>query len=409
MKHPDEVARLREIKRLLERIQMLPRIAAMPVQGRMIGPKYEPAAHHAAPANGFHNGLAGRSVGGHAEAKLGPPHPADELDPAPELAPAPASLPPLDPLPPPLDPARRKNGRGDYWATERIDDAGTESRALVPTRLPPASGLGISPWLFIAATTVNTIVAAVMAVVITLGVSRRETPPPEAEKVAVVVRPAAETQPERPAPRPLELLPVGSPGEPLRLEALKPARLPFEVRPEESVQDSFTLRLTGLPPNATISGAIPLDTDSWRLPPGALQRLEITVPEWSATVFEVGVELRRTNGEVAARTKLWLAVPPPPTPTGAALDEAELKNLVRTGDQLFSRGDVAAARVIYQKAAAMGSAQAALAMGTTYDQPRLWALGVFGMVGNKERARQWYQRADELGHPEAKARITALQ
>ena len=50
-----------------------------------------------------------------------------------------------------------------------------------------------------------------------------------------------------------------------------------------------------------------------------------------------------------------------------------------------------------------------LAMGTTYDQRRLWDLGVFGMVGNKDRARQWYQRADELGHPEAKARITALQ
>jgi TPR repeat protein len=30
------------------------------------------------------------------------------------------------------------------------------------------------------------------------------------------------------------------------------------------------------------------------------------------------------------------------------------------------------------------------------------------MVGNKERARQWYSRAAELGHPEAKARLMAL-
>ena len=57
---------------------------------------------------------------------------------------------------------------------------------------------------------------------------------------------------------------------------------------------------------------------------------------------------------------------------------------------------------MYEKAAAMGSAQAALAMGATYDPRRLWALGVFGMVGNKERARHWYRRADELGHPEAR-------
>jgi TPR repeat protein len=48
-------------------------------------------------------------------------------------------------------------------------------------------------------------------------------------------------------------------------------------------------------------------------------------------------------------------------------------------------------------------------MGTTYDPRRLWGLGVFGMVGNKERARQWYQRAGELGHPDARARLRALQ
>jgi hypothetical protein len=57
----------------------------------------------------------------------------------------------------------------------------------------------------------------------------------------------------------------------------------------------------------------------------------------------------------------------------------------------------------------MGSAEAALAMGTTFDQRRLWSRGVFGMVGDKDRARHWYQRADDLGHPEAKARINALQ
>jgi TPR repeat protein len=270
-----------------------------------------------------------------------------------------------------------------------------------------ASGLGISPWVYIAATAVNTMVAAVLAIVITLGVARRETAPAETEKIAAVVKPAGEAQAE--PSRPLELLPVGSPSAPLRLEALKPARLPFEVRPAEAMQDSYILLLTGLPPNTTLSGASPMGANSWHVPPGALQRLEIVVPEWSATVFEVGVELRRTNGAVAARSKLWLAVPPPPSPTGVSLDEAALKELVRSGDKLLSRGDVAAARAIYERAATMGSAQAALAMGTTYDPRRLWSLGVFGMVGNKERARHWYQRADELGHPDAKARITALQ
>ncbi len=56
----------------------------------------------------------------------------------------------------------------------------------------------------------------------------------------------------------------------------------------------------------------------------------------------------------------------------------------------------------------MGSGEAALALGATYDPNRLWSLGVFGMVGNAERARQWYLRAEQLGQPEAKERLRVL-
>jgi hypothetical protein len=415
MSHPDDVARLREIKRLLDRIQRLPRIAAMPINAPLNGPLPEPPLERAiaaGPANGLDDGpfdLRPSLVRG---GPIGPPHPTAELDvrPPERKGEADAALAldvQLDPLPASFDARNREekdDGRSDYWTS----DDGSEPRALVLARPPAAGGLGISPWVFIVATAVNTVVAAVLAIVITLGVARREAGPVEAEKVAASAKPAPEVQPE-PMPRPVELLPVGSAKQPLRLEALKPARLPFEVRPEEAMQDSYIMLLTGLPPNATLSGASRMGADSWHLPPGALQRLELVVPEWSATVYEVGVELRRTNGAVAARSKLWLAVPPPPTPTGASLDEAALKELVRSGDKLLSRGDVAAARAVYERAAAMGSAQAALAMGTTFDPRQLWALGVFGMVGNKERARAWYRRAEELGHPDAKARIVALQ
>jgi TPR repeat protein len=152
-----------------------------------------------------------------------------------------------------------------------------------------------------------------------------------------------------------------------------------------------------------------MGADSWLLSPGALQQIEIVVPEWSASTIEARAELRRTNGAVVAQSKLWLAVPPPPTPQGTALSESAIKDMVKNGDRLLGRGEVAAARALYEKAAAMGSAQAALALGATYDPRRLWSLGVFGMVGNKERAQHWYRRAAELGNPEAKARIGALQ
>ena len=328
------------------------------------------------------------------------------LSPEPEREPA-GSVPdpPLDPFPPAHSTRPTETASAATIGRPTPGPPGG-TRARWCRRAQPGGGFGISPWVFIAATAVNTVVAAVLAVVITLGVARREAAPAETEKVGRCQAGAGQAGRW---PRPLELLPIGSASEPLRLEALKPARLPFEVRPEEAAQDSYILVLTGLPANASLSGANRMGADAWHLPPGALQRLEIVVPEWSATVYEVGVELRRTNGVVAARSKLWLAVPPPPAPTGASLDQAALKELVRSGDKLLSRGDVVAARGMYERAAAMGSAQAALAMGATYDPRRLWAQGVFGMVGNKERARQWYQRAEELGHPEAKARIGALQ
>jgi hypothetical protein len=175
------------------------------------------------------------------------------------------------------------------------------------------------------------------------------------------------------------------------------------------MEESYILILSGLPANAALSGASRMGADSWLVAPGALAQIEIVVPEWSASPIEVGAELRRTNGAVVGQSRLWLAVPPPPTPRATRLSDAALKDLVKGGDKLLDRGDVAAARALYEKAAAMGSAQAALAMGSTYDPRRLWSLGVFGAVGNKERARQWYQRAAELGHPEAKERIGALK
>ena len=365
MSSASDAARLREIQRLLERIQQLPHVAGMPGNGL-------PAGFHDLPRGPV--------------AEPSPPH--DLIAPS------------LDPVAPPLlDPPDIEHARQDL------------PRALVAVPQPRVA-VGIAPWVFVVATAVNTVIAAVLAVVITLGVARREQPPAETEKVAARPSspiPAPEPRSEPLPPRPVILQPVGSPSEPLRLEALKPARLPLQVRPHEAMQESYILILSGLPANTALSGASRMGADSWLLSPGALQQIEIVVPEWSASTMEVGVELRRTDGAVVAQSKLWLAVPPPPTPQGTALSEGAIKDMVRNGDRLLSRGDVAAARALYEKAAAMGSAQAALALGSTYDPRRLWSLGVFGMVGNKERAQQWYRRAAELGHPEAKARISALQ
>jgi hypothetical protein len=381
MSSPDNVARLREIKRLLDRIQQLPTIAGIPNGGLPTGGLPSGGIANGGIRNGLQNGA-------------GPPHPDEAADPAATSDPLGLRL-----DPPPLDLSRLDTGLRD------------DSRALVPVR--PAARGGISPWVFVLATAANAAIAALLAVVITLTVAHHGATPSEADKLAAdaaaATKAAADPAGEPAVQRPVQLLPVGSRDAPLQLEASKPARLPLQVRPEEAMEDSYILLLTGLPAKATLSGVSRMGADSWLVSPGALQRIDIVVPEWSASVVEVAMELRRTNGAILSQSKMWLAVPPPPMVAGAKLDETALNELVREGDRQLKRGDVPAARALYERAAAIGNAQAAFALGTTYDPRRLWSLGVFGMVGNKERARHWYERAQQLGHPDAKARIGALQ
>ena len=71
-------------------------------------------------------------------------------------------------------------------------------------------------------------------------------------------------------------------------------------------------------------------------------------------------------------------------------------------------GNIAQARQFYQRAAQMGLARGALMLGATYDARELARLRAIGVVPNPAEARRWYERALELGAPEAQARLAAL-
>lgn len=297
--------------------------------------------------------------------------------------------------------------------------------------LPPGAAMlrasgrqpGISPWLFVMATALNTMVAAVLAVIITLGVVRQErtdNAPREMALASAYGRPAVASDAAQQVAgmQALELMPIGSPNAPLRLQAQRPAPLPLRIEPEDAARESFILVLSGAPPGTTLSGAGRIGSDTWFLSPGAASRLEIAMPEWSTSVFEITMALRRINGVVAAQAKAWIAVPPPVGPDAAGpkidnktdgrTDGAAAKDMQAKADRLIEKGDIVAARALYQRAAELGSGSAALTLGATYDPNRLWSFGALGMVGNRERAKQWYQRASELGQTDAKARLLAL-
>jgi len=90
------------------------------------------------------------------------------------------------------------------------------------------------------------------------------------------------------------------------------------------------------------------------------------------------------------------------------LDPEEIKLLVKQGEQFVAAGDMVTARVVFQRAAEAGDANAAMALAATYDPAMLAKLGVVGVSGDVEKARTWYQKAEILGSPEATRRLGLL-
>jgi TPR repeat protein len=105
------------------------------------------------------------------------------------------------------------------------------------------------------------------------------------------------------------------------------------------------------------------------------------------------------------------AAPPssmPPSHPDAALDPPEIAALIERGRRYFEAGDLAAARLVFGRAANAGDASAALAMGATYDPTVLANRFIRGMGADLDKARSWYEKARELGSPEGPRRLEML-
>jgi hypothetical protein len=102
------------------------------------------------------------------------------------------------------------------------------------------------------------------------------------------------------------------------------------------------------------------------------------------------------------------SIPPASTPPAPRFDREEVAALVARGQTYLANGDVVSARLVFRRAAEAGDAQAALALGGTFDPLVLKSLGVIGVLADAAQARSWYQKAAELGSREAPQRIDQL-
>jgi hypothetical protein len=99
----------------------------------------------------------------------------------------------------------------------------------------------------------------------------------------------------------------------------------------------------------------------------------------------------------------------PITPaTRLRLSPAEITALIARGDQLLGTGDVASARLFYERAADVGDGEAALKLGMTFDPAFLSFGRLSGARGDPATAIAWYRRAHDLGQAEAEIPLKRL-
>lgn len=183
--------------------------------------------------------------------------------------------------------------------------------------------------------------------------------------------------------------------------------------------------LTGLAEGTRLTSGVPVGPTSWRLAAVDLDKVLATPPDGFVGVMDLAVDLRSPSDALVdsqvARLE-WVAKPGVmPAASEAKLDRAdraqspgqepgrdEIATLVRRGFEFMKSGDLVAARLVLQRAANAGHAEAALTLGASYDPGVLAGLGVVGFAADVAQARTWYQKAQELGSAEALRRIEQL-
>ena len=192
--------------------------------------------------------------------------------------------------------------------------------------------------------------------------------------------------------------------------------------PSELPPNSY-VRLRGLPPAVSLSEGYAIAPGLWAVPLASLANLRIVVPVGVQASADVTVSLVAVDDATIAEARLALTIrsepntgrvtsaPGPQAPRVALSPEAREQALkhVQRGEQELLNGNVAQARGFFMRAADAGLAHGAIMLGSTYDPGELTRLKVQGVQPNAAEARKWYEKARELGAPDAAARIVSLE
>ena len=166
------------------------------------------------------------------------------------------------------------------------------------------------------------------------------------------------------------------------------------------VVDAAPAGLTAAQPAAAVLAAAPPTPEAPPAPP----------PPVTLLASAASPPTQEVSALAPADTRSTAAEPPASEPRRALSPEQRqaMASLVARGKDLLRNGDFSSARLILERAADSGEADAALMLGSTYDPTVLAQLGIRRQVANIELARTWYERAQEFGSTEASSRLKTL-
>jgi hypothetical protein len=191
----------------------------------------------------------------------------------------------------------------------------------------------------------------------------------------------------------------------------------------------MNLEIGGVPEGMTISPGRALSTGRWRIAATDVGSAIIhPLPGFDGPA-DLDIELRRSDETVADHRSLHVRFAPGPAVAdrgepvagGSAASNQkgrkkiaqsasrdQLDFLVKRGVGLITEGDIAAARILLQRAAEARDARAAFALGATYDPIMLTMLQAHGVTADARVALDWYKKASEFGSHEASQRLNVL-
>ncbi|ANW05089.1 hypothetical protein [Bradyrhizobium icense] len=91
------------------------------------------------------------------------------------------------------------------------------------------------------------------------------------------------------------------------------------------------------------------------------------------------------------------------------IDPEELATLLNRAKSLLSIGDITSARLLLERAADAQEAEAALMLAGTYDPQVLGGQDLRSVTPDPAQAKLWYQKAAQLGSADARRRLGQLQ